>query len=425
MRKLIIIFTVLILNSNIVSSQDYWEILNTPPGISIFSIDVNSNGDIFIGTGGGVYRSIDEGISWEMVGLENKSIYSLEINDLGQIYTGVNIGLSNYSIYKSIDNGQSWDGIHEGFANVIFIKSYPGGLMFASSGTGSYRSVIRSIDYGDTWEEVIIFPSNTEFPYDIVSQDYNTIYVGTINFLGGGRVYRSEDGGDTWEHFGLTHHYVSSLAINSSGDLFAGTRGHHYYGTGGVFILPTGSEVWTNLNNEELVTSIVINSEDDIYIGCSYLNGLGGVRRSIDNGQTWEIINTGMGNKDIEELILGPEGHLFAVAHNTPTPLFKSVNSTVSIHQNKNNSNFITYNYPNPFSNETTIYFSLPFNEQLETKISIYNSQGNRIKNIIIPQYMGNEQSIKFNSKELPAGIYYYELSAGSIHTFIKMVLQK
>ena len=44
--------------------------------------------------------------------------------------------------------------------------------MFAQSGTGSYINVIRSIDYGNTWEEVIIFPSNTESPYDIAIQNH-------------------------------------------------------------------------------------------------------------------------------------------------------------------------------------------------------------------------------------------------------------
>lgn len=58
-------------------------------------------------------------------------------------------------------------------------------------------------------------------------------------------------------------------------------------------------------------------------------------------------------------------------------------------------------------------------------QITIYNSRGNKIKDIVLPKYFGKEKSIKWNPKELPAGMYYYELTAGSIHTFKKMVLQK
>ena len=122
--------------------------------------------------------------------------------------------------------------------------------------------------------------------------------------------------------------------------MFAGTRNF----IGGVFVLPAGSDVWTNLNNIELVTSIVINSENSIYIGCSNLDGYtGGVRQSVNNGQTWEIINTGMGDKDIENLKIGADGHLFAVAYNSPIPLFKSVNSTLPITPQASN-------YPENFS---------------------------------------------------------------------------
>lgn len=432
MKKLLLVFTVLLLSSNIVISQDYWETISTPPDVTIYSIEVNSNEDVFIGiseqTGGGVYRSTDDGVNWDFLGFENKSIYSLEINELDYIYVGRDKGLSNHTINRSVDNGLSWEGVYEGFPNVICIKSYPGGLLFASSGTGTYISVIRSVNYGITWEEVLIFPYNIEGPYDILIQNTDTIYIGTIHWTGGGGVYRSTDGGDNWEHIGLTDHYVSSLAMNSSGDLFAGTRGHYSLYEGGVYILPKGQSEWVNLKDDELVTSIVINSEDVIFIGCSTLDYYwGGVRRSTDNGQTWEDISLEtMYVRDIEGLVLGSEEHSYALEYNSLTPLYKSVNSTItSLPDNRIEDSILAYNYPNPFSDETTIYFKLPLMSPMEAQIAIYNSQGNKIKDIILPKCWGKEQSVKWYPIELPAGIYYYKLSSGSIHAVNKMVLQK
>ncbi|MCD4697006.1 MAG: T9SS type A sorting domain-containing protein [Bacteroidales bacterium] len=430
MKKLILIFTVLLLNSNIVNSQDYWEILNTPSDVDIYSIEVNSNGDIFIGisytTGGGLYKSTDNGTSWDLLGFENEGVGLIEINKLGYIYV-YGGGVAN-AISSSIDNGLTWEVVYESLQGGSSMNSFLGGLVFASGGTGTYVNVIRSVDYGVTWEEVLIFPSNTEYPYDFVIQNIDTIYIGTTNWTGGGGVYRSADGGDNWEHIGLTDHYVSSLAMNSSGDLFAGTRGHYSLYEGGVYVLPEGQTEWVNLNDEELVTSMVINSEDEIYIGCSTLDYVwGGVRRSTDNGQTWEDISLEtMYDRDIEGLVLGPEEHLYALEYNSPTPLYKSVNPTItSLTDNRNEDSIITYNYPNPFSDETTIYFELPLTNLVEVQIAIYNSRGNKIKDIVLPKYFGKEQSIKWNPKELPAGIFYYELTAGSIYTFKKMVLQK
>ena len=67
----------------------------------------------------------------------------------------------------------------------------------------------------------------------------------------------------------------------------------------------------------------------------------------------------------------------------------------------------------------------LYLNNQIDINISIYNSSGNKIKHAKFPNYNGTKQSIKFDFKGLPAGLYYYEVSAGSIHQFKKMVLQK
>ena len=90
MKKLLLIAIVLLLNTNIVNTQDYWEIINTPPDINIYSMEVNSNGDIFIGisytTGGGLYKSTDNGVSWELLGFENDGVGLIEINELGYIY---------------------------------------------------------------------------------------------------------------------------------------------------------------------------------------------------------------------------------------------------------------------------------------------------------------------------------------------------
>ncbi|MBI9036681.1 MAG: hypothetical protein JEY97_00990 [Bacteroidales bacterium] len=340
MKNLIIILIVLLLSSSIVNCQDYWEVLNTPPDIDIRSIAVNSNGIIYIGlsfsTGGGVLKSIDGGYNWMLSGLQNMGVNSILITLNDIIYAG-----SGY-VYRSIDSGNNWEIISPEVAPVCLLESNNNNLF-----AGFWGGIYKSDSNYTNWVHVLSL-YNVEVVNAIIEDTITgKLYAGTTHFMGGGGVYLSEDGGDTWMHFGLTYHYVSSLAMNSSGDLFAGTRGHHYNSSGGVFVLPAGSEDWINLNNEELVTSIVINSEDNIYIGCSFLNAhLGGVRQSTDNGQTWEIINTGMGNKDIEELILGPEGHLFAVANNSPIPLFKSINSTLPVKPQPSNypENFSTHN---------------------------------------------------------------------------------
>ena len=70
----------------------------------------------------------------------------------------------------------------------------------------------------------------------------NTLYAGT----GGGGVFKSTDGGDTWDdvNTGLTGFFVQCLAINTNtpSTLYAGTLG------GGAFKSTNGGDTWIAFN---------------------------------------------------------------------------------------------------------------------------------------------------------------------------------
>jgi len=365
-----------------------------------------------------LHKNHDEN-NWDTILYLNDDVIGpIYIDDVDNIFAASGI------VYFSDNNGLSWSQIFESpmlGINSVFKSSVE------SVFVGFWGGIYKSDSIGSVFYEVLLL-ENYEV-VDAIVEDTITgdLFAGTTNFFGGGGIYRSTDGGNTWEHFGLTDHYVSSLAMNSTGDLFAGTRGHDSLGTGGVFKLPFGQSEWVNLSSQELVTSIVINSEDEIYIGCSLLDGnYGGVRVSKDNGQTWENMNTGMGQQDIEKLALGLDGHLYALAVNTETPLFKTIQSTITSQQEVlADKSILTYNYPNPFTKETTILYTLPSNQVAEVEIAIYNSHGEQVNVMIIPENFGNQQTIKFDAASLPAGIYYYKLTNGITNGFKKMVLLK
>jgi len=227
MKNLIMIFTVLLLNSNIVNSQNYWETINVPDTIQIYCMAANNQNHVFLGTGGhnisgGILRSVDNCNSWEFLIGDNLSNHAIHLNEYNHIFIDW-----KGDIYKSTDNGEIWDLVYDGKYNNLCIKSFKGGLMFTSNGTGSYYNIVRSQDYGDNWEEVMIFPSNVEMPFDIAILNQDTIYAGTTHWFDGGGVYRSVDGGDNWEHIGMYDFHVLALDLNSQGDLFAGTYGNN------------------------------------------------------------------------------------------------------------------------------------------------------------------------------------------------------
>lgn len=425
-NKLKIFFLlILILNIKQSFSQDYWEIVEMPVGLGVSSIDVNSNNDLFAGGAGsgwgGVFSLAANTNNWDtLLCLNNDAIGAIYIDRFNNVYAATD------ELYFSENNGTDWDMIFDNQINGI--KS-----IYRSQNKNCYigfwGGIYKSDTNGLNWTQVLTL-ENYELVNEIIEDINNDmLYTGTINFLGEGGVYCSEDGGDSWEQIGLSDHYVAALAINSSGDLFAGTRGHHYLYTGGVFVLPYGESEWINLKDDELVTSILINVEDDIYIGCSGLDYFGGgVRFSNDNGQSWEDISLeSMYMYDIEDLAIDTEGYLYAREQNSGIPLYKSINSTISDIKSTivGLESIKTYNFPNPFNGVTTVYYELPFKNNADMYFSVYNSVGNLIETISISQDEMEDGFFKWNSQGLQDGIYLYIISINNSSITNKMILMK
>jgi len=79
--------------------------------------------------------------------------------------------------------------------------------------------------------------------------------------------------------------------------------------------------------------------------------------------------------------------------------------------------------YPNPFNSVTTIRFILPINSQVE--LVVYNIMGERVKQLVNEEKPAGNYNVEFNASELPSGIYFYRLQAGSFVETKKMVLMK
>jgi photosystem II stability/assembly factor-like uncharacterized protein len=75
--------------------------------------------------------------------------------------------------------------------------------------------------------------------------------------------------------------FIVSLAINASGDVFAGT-----FEGGGVYRSTDNGESWTLTINglaNTYVLALATNADGDIFAG----TGGNGIFRSTDNGDTW------------------------------------------------------------------------------------------------------------------------------------------
>jgi hypothetical protein len=85
-------------------------------------------------------------------------------------------------------------------------------------------------------------------------------------------------------------------------------------------------------------------------------------------------------------------------------------------------------NYPNPFNPTTTISFGLP--ESQSVKLIVYSINGQRVKTLVADHLSAGYHTIQWNGtndfgNQMAAGVYIYELKAGSGHIIKKMVFVK
>jgi hypothetical protein len=89
----------------------------------------------------------------------------------------------------------------------------------------------------------------------------------------------------------------------------------------------------------------------------------------------------------------------------------------------ENSGIILGQNFPNPFSGSTVISFYLPTAAKIS--IEFYNSKLETVKEIQNQYYDAGETKITFTADDLPAGIYFYRLKAGTYVDVKKMVLVK
>ena len=256
----------------------------------------DTNTFYFGGVCGGVWKTTDAGQYWENISdgyFTSSSVGALEVAaaDPNVIYAGtgettirIDVSIGD-GIYKSTDAGRSWK--HLGMKDtrqIAKIRTHPqnADLVYAAVfghafGPNPERGVYRSKDGGDTWENVLhvsdragaidltIDPNNPRVIYAAFWEAYRSFYQISSGGEGSG-IWRSLDGGDSWERLTPTP-CPSPIEREGSKGLPTGLLGKI-----GLAASPAQpGRVW----------AIIENQPD------------GGIYRSDDYGDTWVV-----GSKD-------------------------------------------------------------------------------------------------------------------------------
>jgi hypothetical protein len=80
-------------------------------------------------------------------------------------------------------------------------------------------------------------------------------------------------------------------------------------------------------------------------------------------------------------------------------------------------------NYPNPFNPSTKINFSTKKNGYVN--LSVYDILGNKVANLVNHRMTAGYYEVEFNASNLPSGIYFYRIQAGTFTVTKKLILLK
>lgn len=345
--------TVKVVTSTINESTYYKPLIwrNVGPlrgGRSVTSTGVAGNPMVYYmgTTGGGVWKTEDAGISWNNISdgyFKTGSVGAVAVaeSDVNVVYVGMGEHaprgvMSSYGdgIYKSTDAGKTWKHlgleltrqisnirIHPTNPDIVFI-----GAQGATHGASAERGVYKSIDGGKTWSKTLFVDENTgcvDLNMDMNNPrilyaamwDYRRLPWEMKSGGKGSGLYKSIDGGDTWEKIqnGLPKELGKmsvSVSKANSEKVYLVVESDSEKEQGGLFVSEDAGKSWNRISKEHRLVQrawyYIEAFADPVDENTLYVLNSPAIK-STDGGKTWKSFSAPHG--DYHQLWINPKNN--------------------------------------------------------------------------------------------------------------------
>jgi len=269
-------------------------------------------------------ETLYEGMEWRLVGPfrggRAGTVCGVEGNP--DLYY---MGTAGGGVWRTTDGGDSWECISDGFfggsIGAVAVAPSDPNVLYVGEGEQTVRGNVssgwglwRSTDAGKTWTHIGLSESQHIGRIRVHPKDPNTVYAAAMGNLWIPNeqrgVYRSTDGGDTWERILYVSDEAGAVDLildpNNSRIMYAGTwqikRNGYRMDSGGpgshLWKSTDGGDNWTKLTDRPGlprgvwgIVGVTVSPVNSNRLWAIIEAEDGGVFRSDDAGQTWEKVN--------------------------------------------------------------------------------------------------------------------------------------
>lgn len=359
-----------------INGGETWITLSSGTSSVLYGVHfIDKNHGTTVGESGIIIKTTNGGQNWS----SQTSGVSVRLNAVS--FSQDNLGVAsgdNETILQTTNGGSNWiirrNGGVGSLSSICCVAGFNNTKCYAVGGYNQISIILKSTDCGETWISLQSGANSKLYGVSFHDED-NGFVVGE-----GGSILRTMNGGIPVE--------LTSFIYSVNGNK--------------VFLNWT---TVTEINNNGFE---IERSNGNVFVSIGFVPG---------HGTTTET-----NSYSFEDNNLLPGSYSYRLKQIDFDGSFK-YSETVEVRISVPVEFSLEQNFPNPFNPSTKIKYSIPQSSNVELKV--YDVLGNEIETLVNEEKQTGTYEIAYYADNLPSGVYFYQLMAGSYIETKKMLLIK